>query len=199
MASGNFWREDSSATTRSGRRIEVTVRDPRGATLDAAALVAELSGGGLKGPADVGLSQVGLGRYQGTLPPNALAADDEAGGAGGAGVGGAGGALRVSVFSLAEGARRLCGRTSLKRLPGAELTRLGADRVLLGRIAANTGGRLVESPGELAREVERISAESAAGAVRPIGALLAAAALAIFLLELLARALGRGRIRTPAR
>ena len=121
---------------------------------------------------------MGLGRYRNRLPlPERTASASEA--------------VRLELIgtNAPAGETKLIARASLKRLPPVELTRLGNDRVLLGAIAERSGGLLAESPEDVASAVAEAARTASAGSARPLGGILAAAALVIFLLELAARAL----------
>jgi len=172
--------------TEHGRRLEVTVRDKAGETLDGARITAKLDSGAWSSPVRARLVQTGLGTYasESDLPaappaPPTLRAPE---------------AVRVTLRLRTEEGEDagLLARTTLKTLPPVEITRLGADRVLLGRLAATTGGAgstLAESPEEIASEIRRLSEAASAEAVEPLAGALALSALVLFLLELALRAL----------
>ena len=161
-----------------GTRLLVTVRTRSGETLDGAELTAELDCAAWKSPVTTRMVQTGLGRYRSESSLRATTAAREP--------------VRVALRELAPaGEGKLLGRTTLKALPPEELTRLGSDRVLLGRAAEVSGASLTESAGEAADEVRRLSEEASAAARRPLAGPLAIAALLVFLLELGLRAIRR--------
>ncbi len=154
-----------------GSSLELTVRDRKGELVDGLELVAEVDGGGPV--ARIDMVQIGLGRYAGLV----AATED-------------GASPRRVVVEASDGAA--LARTVLRALPPVEITRIGIDRTALGAIARPGGGAVVETPSELAGHLARIAAAVAASESRSLVTELALAALVVFLVELLARALWRG-------